>query len=254
MHLPGPGQNLKKNLLQCLINPIGFLSCLLWFVSGPGDFGRPPETPGRPRCDLEGLPGPPGPFQARAKKRRTCSSAQVRVVPTRLGGMPRVDGTIYLPNFSSAEAEFYRRRFNIRCVRVADIYNRPAFKFLRSRGLCPAPPHCGLLVGQRSWHACLRTWRDYGYAFAALHGFVDRQTRSSSALVCLKPRGPRETTASLLLSGPPEIPEMNAPEGFLGPWGGLPGAPAEPGSKYILEKYVMQGHSRSTALSSPLGF
>ena len=104
------------------------------------------------------------------------------------------------------------------------------------------------------WHACLRTWRDYGYAFAALHGFVDRQTRSSSALVCLKPRGPRETTASPLLSGPPEIPEMNAPEGFLGPWGGLPGAPAGPGSKYILEKYVMQGHSRSTALSSPLGF
>lgn len=214
---------------------------------------RPREGPGATWRASQGPPdlSKPGPKNV---KTRTCSSAQARVVPTRLGGMPRVDGTIYLPNFSSAEAEFYRRRFNIRCVRVADIYNRPAFKFLRSRGLCPAPPHCGLLVGQRSWHACLRTWRDYGYAFAALHGFVDRQTRSSSALVCLKPRGPRETTASPLLSGPPEIPEMNAPEGFLGPWGGLPGAPAGPGSKHILEKYVMQGHSRSTALSSPLGF
>ena len=172
---------------------------------------RPREGPGATWRASQGPPdlSKPGPKNV---KTRTCSSAQARVVPTRLGGMPRVDGTIYLPNFSSAEAEFYRRRFNIRCVRVADIYNRPAFKFLRSRGLCPAPPHCGLLVGQRSWHACLRTWRDYGYAFAALHGFVDRQTRSSSALVCLKPRGPRETTASPLLSGPPEIPEMNALE------------------------------------------
>jgi hypothetical protein len=72
---------------------------------------------------------------------------------------------------SKADALWYQRRFDYRCERIADILNRPAFRFLREAGMVPFPPHAGLNCGQRAWHAAFRSWREYGHRLAAALGF-----------------------------------------------------------------------------------
>ncbi len=67
----------------------------------------------------------------------------------------------------------FRKHFKVRCERLADMYNRPRFRFLRVLGLDPPPPHCGLLVGQRRWSMLFIRWRELGFAMATALGYQD---------------------------------------------------------------------------------
>ena len=74
--------------------------------------------------------------------------------------------------FEQMEARF-RKHFQVRCERLAEMYNRPSFRFLRALGLDPPPPHCGLLVGQRRWSMLFIWWREVGFAMATSFGYQD---------------------------------------------------------------------------------
>ena len=97
---------------------------------------------------------------------------------------------------SKSDAAWYQKRFNLRCARIAEIINRPAFRFLQEAGKVPHPPHAGLACGQRSWDRFFRTWRDYGFSLAVLCGFVGAVAGSQKAQSRVCPgsgRAPGET-------------------------------------------------------------
>jgi aspartyl-tRNA synthetase len=58
---------------------------------------------------------------------------------------------------SKSDAAWYQKRFNLRCARIAEIINRPAFRFLQEAGKVPHPPHAGLACGQRC-EKLVRNW------------------------------------------------------------------------------------------------
>ena len=142
----------------CLVAKSGVLEC--WSCDRTEVAGLPslPSVVGAP---LSGPIGAPSGFTRSV----ACKvSAQVSVPTPRLFRMP----------LSKADALWYQRRFDCRCERIADILNRPAFRFLRETGMVPFPPHAGLNCGQRAWHAACRSWREYGYKLAVALGFCEQ--------------------------------------------------------------------------------
>ena len=101
--------------------------------------------------------------------------------PGRPTGMPRRRDYNHVFEFEEAR---FAKHFQVRCERVADIYNRPRFRLLRSLGagpIIPPPPHCGLLVGQRRWHLAFTCWRNFCFAMANDLGYQEQATRQPRA-------------------------------------------------------------------------